>query len=333
MYASELLEPFERLLSQVAPLARLREIERGAPVTDVWQELASSGFMDALVAEQRGGSGLSFADAGALIGAAARHLVPLPFADTLIARALLAASGVEQPDGPIVLVTPALVGTRYSQRAVPLAAVATHALADLGDRLALIALAEATVSSTHVHGSQAVNLEWDTALRATATISVPTGGLRSIVAILRAIEIAGAAEEILQMTVAYAGDRVQFGKPIGRQQAVQQQLAVMAESVLMARMAAQMACARGFPPLPGMAAIAKHVTSAAVPTIVSIAHAVHGAIGISEEYDLQLFTRRLHEWRIAEGSEAFWGARLGAQRVSSAAVESVEFVRLALRSA
>jgi alkylation response protein AidB-like acyl-CoA dehydrogenase len=57
------------------------------------------------------------------------------------------------------------------------------------------------------------------------------------------------------MTVAYAGDRAQFGKPIAKLQAVQQQLAVMAEQVVMARMAAQLGCSSGFPPSPSTSAV------------------------------------------------------------------------------
>jgi alkylation response protein AidB-like acyl-CoA dehydrogenase len=57
--------------------------------------------------------------------------------------------------------------------------------------------------------------------------------------------------------------------------------------------------------------MAKSRTSEAAVLVASIAHALHGAIGITEEYDLQLLTRRLHEWRIAHGSEAHWNAWIG----------------------
>ena len=50
------------------------------------------------------------------------------------------------------------------------------------------------------------------------------------------------------------------------------------------------------------------------------------AIGISEEYDLQLFTRRLYEWRLADGSESYWNRLLGQARLADA-VGSVDWVR------
>ena len=77
------------------------------------------------------------------------------------------------------------------------------------------------------------------------------------------------------------------------------------------------------------AAIAKQVASIAAVPVAEIAHAVHGAIGISEEYDLQLYTRRLHEWRLADGSEAYWAAQLGAARLAAANQSSVDFIRAA----
>ena len=101
----------------------------------------------------------------------------------------------------------------------------------------------------------------------------------------------------------------------------------MAEHALRARMAAQTGCAHGFPPSPAAAAIAKGVTSNAAAAMIAIAHGVHGAIGFSEEFDLQLYTRRLHEWRMAWGSEQYWDGVLGALRLASADGTTFDFVR------
>ena len=61
--------------------------------------------------------------------------------------------------------------------------------------------------------------------------------------------------------------------------------------------------------------------------MASIAHAVHGAIGITTEYDLQLYTRRLHEWRMAHGSEAYWNLVLGKSLIDSDAPLVTDFIR------
>ncbi|WP_443082911.1 acyl-CoA dehydrogenase family protein [Variovorax sp. HW608] len=62
---------------------------------------------------------------------------------------------------------------------------------------------------------------------------------------------------------------------------------------------------------PMASAVAKARASEAAHQLSAIAHAVHGAIGVTEEYDLQLYTRRLHEWRLARGCEAWWNRQLG----------------------
>jgi alkylation response protein AidB-like acyl-CoA dehydrogenase len=64
-----------------------------------------------------------------------------------------------------------------------------------------------------------------------------------------------------------------------------------------------------------------------VVLVASIAHAVHGAIGVTEEYDLQLFTRRLHEWRMAHGSEAHWNPIIGRSMLASGVPTMTDFVR------
>lgn len=150
---------------------------------------------------------------------------------------------------------------------------------------------------------------------------------RPLRAILAASEIAGLAEHVLEMSLSYANDRVQFGKPIGKLQVIQQQLSMLGEQVLMTRMASQIGCAAGVEPDVAVAAIAKQVASAAVPQIASIAHAVHGAIGITEEFDLQRYTRRMHALRVADGSESYWAGVLGARRIAVPAERSSDFIR------
>jgi alkylation response protein AidB-like acyl-CoA dehydrogenase len=65
----------------------------------------------------------------------------------------------------------------------------------------------------------------------------------------------------------------------------------------------------------------------AVPQVTATAHALFGAIGVTEELDLQLFTRRLHEWRVSEGSEAHWNGLVGQALLAQLQVGSSQFVR------
>ena len=96
--------------------------------------------------------------------------------------------------------------------------------------------------------------------------------------------------------------------------------------------AAHIAAEAGFAcdgPYPAFAAcaVAKSRTSEAAQLVASIAHAVHGAIGITEEYDLQLYTRRLHEGRMAHGSEVHWNRVLGRLLIECKEPLVTDFVR------
>ena len=305
MDMSELIDPFARLIEDVCTPAAIREIEQGGDSAPMWNAFLESGFLDALVAEQSGGAGLSLNDAAPLIALLGRHAVPLPVGDTMIARALLAAAGMEAPEGPIAIATGA--------GAVPFAAVASHILSGTPDAPVLT---PAKVEVTGVpHDGDAYVAGLDGA------------ALRPIAAVLRAQLIAGAAGRVMEMTVAYANERVQFGKPIGKQQAVQQQLSLLAEQAVAARIAAAIGARAGMQPKLADAAIAKHGASLAAGQVAAIAHAVHGAIGISEEYDLQLLTRRLHGWRLADGSEGYWAGVLGQLRLADPAKPTADFIR------
>jgi len=319
---SDLLEPFDRMLEAVASPAAVRAVEGGGPTDAMWGAIAASGFLDALVPETVGGFGLPLAAVQPLWQALGRHAVPLPVGETMIARALLAEAGAAAPDGPIVL----MVAEPGQPAVVPLGRVARHALTQQGDSLGLIELASDTTAATGVVGSRAARV---VAPQLAERFPAPQGGLRALGALLRAALIAGAADRLVRMTASYANERVQFGKPIGRQQALQQQMAVMAEEAVAARIASQLGCAGAFPPSLAAVATAKSVASAAAARIAATAHAVHGAIGISEAHDLQLFTRRLHEWRLADGSETWWNRLLGAARLARPG-GSVDFVRAEL---
>ena len=133
------------------------------------------------------------------------------------------------------------------------------------------------------------------------------------------------------MTLAHCNTRVQFGKSIGKFQAIQQQLAVMAEHVLAGAIAAEAAFrphagspSRAVPSL-WTAAVAKSRTGEAAGHVAATAHALHGAIGMTDEFDLGLLTRRMHEWRIAYGAEAHWNRVVGTAVLSGDA-SLAEFV-------
>jgi short-subunit dehydrogenase involved in D-alanine esterification of teichoic acids len=140
--------------------------------------------------------------------------------------------------------------------------------------------------------------------------------------------MAGAMKKAFDLTLQFGNSRVQFGKSIGKFQAIQHQISVMAEHVCAAGMAAEAGfqCGRHTPSLLACA-VAKSRTSEAAQVVASIAHAVHGAMGVTAEYELQIFTRRLHEWRMAHGSENHWNRVLGQSLLDSQENLITDFVR------
>ncbi|HMO45381.1 MAG TPA: acyl-CoA dehydrogenase family protein [Rubrivivax sp.] len=312
-----LTESFDKLLQGACSPAVVREVERSLDTEKLWSEIEASGYLDLLVPGE-GGAGLR--EAFPLWLACGAHTLPLPLAQTMWARGIAAAAGAELPAGPLAIAPHAARAADGALRCagVPFGAVARVLLLRTPEGEALaVPLAAAVVQRSQVHGSlqadvQLAALPADT-LRLAGAVDLQAGG-----ALITATLMAGALQRLLAMTLQYANDRAQFGKPIAKFQAVQQQLAVLVEQAFAARMAAELGCAEaGLQPQRLRAAVAKARAAEAAERAVGIAHAVHGAIGVTAEFDLQLVTRRLQEWRGDHGSASYWHAELGRALVAA----------------
>src|SRR5699024_3683161 len=124
--------------------------------------------------------------------------------------------------------------------------------------------------------------------------------------------LAGTLLETFDQTLQYANERKQFGRPIGKFQAIQHQLSVLAEHTFAAHMAAKIGCnSPDWQPQLAQVAVAKACPSDSVAQLAAGAHAINGAIGFTHELDLQLYTRSPHHGRHSAGSESWWHAVLG----------------------
>lgn len=113
-------------------------------------------------------------------------------------------------------------------------------------------------------------------------------------AVGKCAEMLGGAQQTLDMTVAYAKQRIQFGRSIGSFQAIQHHVADMAADVEGCRYItyqAAWALAEGLP-AEREVAMAKAWVSDAYHRVCMTAHQCHGAIGFTKEHDLQLYSRR-----------------------------------------
>jgi alkylation response protein AidB-like acyl-CoA dehydrogenase len=121
-----------------------------------------------------------------------------------------------------------------------------------------------------------------------------------------AAQLLGAGRALLQASVRHAGERIQFGQPIGAFQAVKHQLADVAIRLEFARPlldAAAVALAGGAPAARDVSA-AKVACTDAAHQAARAALQVHGAIGYTEEHNLYLWLTKVRALAGAWGSQA-----------------------------
>lgn len=301
----------EVLAEQCTP-AVVRAIEEGgrnsAATLALWEHLEATGLADALLSEDDGGAGLSLSQVFGVLEQCGAHALPLPLAETLLARALMVHAGAPRVPGSIALAQAQVQPDgSWHCALVRNGAMAQAVLAQAGSAWRLLRTAQA--HSTPQASALDATLTWTAAQVETSSVVAMNAALqvRTLQAAVVAAQMAGALNQVFLRTLQYANERQQFGRPIGKFQAIQHQLAVMSEHVFAARMAAQLGCCgEGVVPDRLRVATAKARCSEAALVVSELAHSIHGAIGFTEEYDLQLFTRRLHAWRQTAGSEAYW---------------------------
>ena len=142
-------------------------------------------------------------------------------------------------------------------------------------------------------------------------------------AAVRAMQMAGALQAVLEIAVQYAEERIAFGRPIGKFQAVQHNLARLAEEAA-AAIAIANSTAYSIENLRSWddsglfldVASAKIRVGEAAGQGSAIGHQTFGAIGFTKEHVLHRFVQRLWSWRDDFDTEAVWAAELG-RRVAS----------------
>jgi len=139
---------------------------------------------------------------------------------------------------------------------------------------------------------------------------------------LATAKLAGLMDAVLAMTLDWTQTRQQFGKPLAKNQAVQHSLATMAAETAAAGAAANLAAlALGHPASAAIPiAAAKARASEAAGIVAALAHQLHGAIGMTAEHRLHLFTQALWQWRDRAGSEQQHHAALGAAALAKGSV-------------
>lgn len=135
-----------------------------------------------------------------------------------------------------------------------------------------------------------------------------------VAAIALANEQVGGVERILEMSVQYAKERTQFGRPIGSFQAIKHKCADMLVALESARSTARLAAAADAaadPAVPALASLAKSVCSEAFSKAASETIQIHGGIGFTWEHPAHLYFKRARSGEVLLGGPAHHRRVLG----------------------
>ncbi len=305
---------------------------------ELWKALDAAGFT------QIAGTGLdgdvTFAEAMDLVRRSAYHALPVPLPGVILARHIVARARGAVPEVTfgLALVTPG--------QSVRFARSTTHGWQKDGDSLYVAGYGLVTSYLTSGRGDDgierlaivdpgSVTCIVDANEAGECRVLIPTGAVNSSApqrllwiaempgatdhiyamgALLRAVQMAGAMDRVLEHCLTWVNDRVQFGKPIARFQAVQHLMAELAAETAAASAAADLAVEASAERADRFAiAVAKARTGEAAGRVAAIAHELFGAMGFTREHTLHYVTRRLWAWRNEFGSEAYWQGEIGRQ--------------------
>lgn len=331
--AAAVTEQLSRLFARRVSRDAWVAAERDGIDPTLWQDVAAIGAMPLLAPESCGGAGLGWTQASATLQLLGQQLPPLPIGETMLAAWAFGLAGIELPIEPVAICTMPLRldadGRVHGEATLVswlpcVASVLAIAQGPQGAELLLLARADLDchglltldrLPAARLHCNAVAPLR-----RAPLPLAFGTQGLRAPLAVLGAHQIAGALMQVLALCIDHANTRSQFGKTIGKFQAIQHQLAELAELTAAVQVAATYAARqldrgdaasteRG-------AAIAKIRAGASATRATAIAHQVFGAIGVTDEHSLHYYTRRLWQWREDAGSDMDWAEWLGAQALA-----------------
>jgi acyl-CoA dehydrogenase len=271
----------------------------------------------------------------------ARHAGAVPLAETdALACWLAQQAGIDAPDGrlTVAIADAELAGGRVAGTAIDVPwtrASSAVLLAARGRdelRIGVLDLENATVEEGHnLAGEPRDQITFDiVADELTAVDGAITDELARRGAWCRCVQIIGALDAAAAMSVEHTRERVQFGRPLSKFQAVQHALAGLAGEIERARAAATLAVAAATDHGFGSAqteyavTVAKVTVGRAAGAVTTIAHQLHGAIGVTAEHPLWSATMRAQSWTQDYGTTAGYARRLG--RMALAAAEPWDLI-------
>lgn len=304
-------------LNAECPIATVRKLIESEMAFDagLWSKIAAQGWTGLLIPEEYGGYGMGMVEMAVVLEEMGYALLPGPFLSTMLAAAVIERGGTEAQKRKYL---PEIASGRFKGtvavapfRFVPDAGVAdfvvlaTESSLIITDRfqarhMPALDLTRPLYEIEAEVGGEAMPRE---ALQ--PALDLAAAGLTA--------EMTGGMQRLIEITVAYAKTRKQFGRQIGQFQAVQHLCADMLLMTESTRSAAYYACYavnEKLPEAPEAVSIAKSYASEAYREVGNRAIQVHGGMGFLWENECHLYYRRAKASEIAFGDAAFHRERL-----------------------
>jgi acyl-CoA dehydrogenase len=334
-YENILAETMNKFLKEHCTKELIDEAEKGNFPIKLWENLESMGVTTVSIPEEAGGTGFSKKEALKLLKISGEFSAPIPLAETFIANCILYEIGLPVSSVPMTVINPKdrkNIIFKSDEGCWKISGIAKSVpFARYADKIIVIGQSESDTSMISILNVNDLKVEPGQNLAGEArdtvyfnSVKVNNENVKSVkkesvyqiycqYALTRIALMSGAMEHVLELTIQHANERKQFGKPIGKFQAIKQQLAVLASQVLSAGIAAEYAIesVNQKEDLEREVMIAKIQVGEAVKDAVRIAHQVHAAMGFTYEHPLHHSTRRLWSWRDEFGTEAEWSRQFG----------------------
>ena len=276
---------------------------------DVWRECAELGWLSLGLPEEAGGVGYGLVEEVILFQELGRGVAPGPFLPGVLGAHLAAAAGRTDIAGEIASgATKVALGTPVGAAVIGASVSADLSIVHAGDAAlvlvcdgaggALVPTSSIEVAPVDpVDGSIVIARGRAADVAAIAHIESSVESIHQRGLVLAAAAASGLADAVLTLAVAYAGERVQFGKPIGAYQAIKHRCADMKVSAdgAAAQTAYAAICVRdGLEGAATEAAIAKYVADEAARRNAEGAVQIHGAMGFTSEALPHRYVYRAH---------------------------------------
>ncbi|MAA73337.1 MAG: acyl-CoA dehydrogenase [Salinisphaeraceae bacterium] len=321
-----LLDAAERIFADLASTDSINACEQGQWPEALWTALEENGLTRALLPEEQDGSGLTLHEAIGVLRLAGYYAAPVPLAETWLAGHALATAGCEIPRSGLTVPSLALDGGGLGDhlhgvpwgRHLPVVRLITGPTRDQS-RLQLVRHATVAREGSNMAGEPRDDIDLSAGETVEDTvIAWSVDYWLALAAVMRGAQMAGAVRRCLDLACSYAGERKQFGRPLAKFQAIQQQLALLAGEAAAVETAVETAAAT-LSPDAGLldAAVAKARAGQAVDSATNIAHQVHGAMGFTYEHRLHHYSRRLWSWRDDFGPETYWNRIIAEQALQA----------------